>query len=443
MEEVTKLPYNLELRDYQRDVWRYMRQGGKRAILVWNRRAGKDVTAWNILIYKAIKTKGIYYYIFPTAIQGRKAVWDGMTNDGRKFVDMIPRDIIRNINNQEMKVVLDNGSLIQILGSDNYDSIMGTNPSGCIFSEYSLQNPNAWQYIRPILDANAGWAIFVFTPRGSNHAKDLFDMATMPQNKNTWFCQKLTNNDTKILSDEGIKRLKDEGVSDDMIQQEWFCSFTLGIQGSYFAKYLEEAKQDGRICRVPHEKQGKVCTAWDLGFGDSTSIIWYQLVHNEIHIIDFYENHGKELSHYAKILADKPYIYDRHFVPHDADKHELSTGLSVREVGSSLGLQFTVLPTLRVSHEDTIECCRGLFPRIWIDDTRCQYLIKAIENYRCEYDEGKQLYKPKPVHDKWSHASDAFRYLCVAVRKYVDQAKGGPGDDDVDRMMDKWNPRFR
>ncbi len=436
------LPHNFTPRPYQEAFFSAMNKGCKRAVLVWNRRAGKDTSAWNFLIYTAFETKGIYYYIFPTFAQGRKVLWDGMTNDGFKFIDFIPKPLVANINNQEMKIRLTNGSLIQIVGSDNYDAIMGTNPSGCIFSEYAMQNPNAWQYIRPILDANQGWAIFVFTPRGSNHAKDIFDTGCLPKNQGSWFCERLTIDDTKVIDSATLQKIRDEGTSEDMIQQEWYCSFTLGIQGSYFAKYVEEAKNDGRICTVPYDKHAKVSTSWDLGFGDSTSICFFQIVSNEIHIIDFYENHGKEFAHYAKILADKPYIYDRHFAPHDVDKHELSTGLSVKEVGSGIGIQFTVLPTLRVSHEDTIECARGIFPRLWIDQGKCGHLIKALENYRCEYDEGKQLYKPRPVHDKYSHAADSFRYLCVAVRRYVDQAKGGPDDRWVDNMMDKFQPRF-
>ena len=439
---VITLPHNFVARPYQEEAIHQFWKGIKRLVLVWNRRAGKDTTAWNLMISAAFETKGIYYYVFPTFAQGRKVLWDGMTNSGFKFIDFIPKALIKNINNQEMKIRLTNGSLIQVVGSDNYDAVMGTNPSGCIFSEYALQNPNVWQYMRPIVDANNGWAIFVFTPRGSNHAKELFDLAGYVKNQAKWFAQVLTNDDTHTYSEEQIQAMRDEGMSEDMIQQEIYCSFTLGIQGSYFAKYMEEARNDGRIGNVPHDKHGKVCTSWDLGFGDSTSIIFYQIVQNEVHIIDFYENHGKELAHYAKILADKPYIYDKHFVPHDADKHELSTGLSVREVGSSMGLQFTVLPTLRVSHEDTIECSRGIFPRIWIDERKCLHLIKALENYRCEYDEGKQIYKPKAVHDKWSHASDAFRYMSIAVRKFVDQGKGGPGDDWVEGMLNKYQPKF-
>lgn len=435
---VVTLPHNFTPRWYQEPFFKAMNNGCKRAVLVHHRRAGKDTSAWNYLIYTAFETKGIYYYIFPTFAQGRKVLWDGMTNDGYKFIDFIPKSLIKNINNQEMKVRLSNGSLIQIVGSDNYDSIMGTNPTGCIFSEYALQNPNAWQYTRPILDANGGWAIFVFTPRGSNHAKELYDMAC--GNKD-WFCEKLTIDDTKVIKHFQLDKIRAEGVSEDMIQQEWYCSFTLGIAGSYYAKYIEECRMTGRIGTVPYDKHVRVCTSWDLGYGDSTAIIWFQVCGNEIHIIDHYENHGKELAHYAKILSDKHYLYDRHFAPHDIDRHELSMGLSPREVGSDLGLNFSVLPTLRMSLESGIEAGRSIFPRLWIDEKSCKKLIVSLENYRCEYDEGKQLYKPKPVHDRHSHSADSYRYLSIAVRAYFDGNKG-PGDADYQKMEDIYRPRF-
>lgn len=434
---VVTLPHNFTPRDYQIPFFRYMHNGGKRALLVWNRRAGKDTCAWNFLIPEAFEKKGIYYYIFPTFAQGRKVLWDGMNNDGFKFIDYIPKGLIKNINNQEMKVRLINGSLIQIVGSDNYDSIMGTNPTGCIFSEYALQNPNAWQYTRPILDANGGWAIFVFTPRGSNHAKDLYDMA---MSNPDWFCQKLTLNDTKLAVD--LAKIRAEGTSEDMIQQEWYCSFTLGIQGSYYAKYLEDCKQAGRIGNVPYDKHMRVCTSWDLGYGDSTAIIFWQVCGQEIHVVDHYENHGKELAHYAGVLKDKPFIYDRHFAPHDIDRHELSMGLSPREVGADLGLNFTVLPTLKMSLEAGIEAARSIFPRIWIDEKNCKKLIISLENYRCEFDEDKQFYRPKPVHDKHSHSADAFRYLAIAIRAYMDGGSRGPSDSDYQKMEDYFRPRF-
>jgi phage terminase large subunit len=436
---VITLPHNFTPRPYQEEFFSAMNKGCKRAVLVWHRRAGKDTSSWNFLIYTAYEKKGVYYYVFPTFAQGRKVLWDSMTMEGIKFLDFIPKILIANVNNQEMKVKLKNGSIIQIVGSDNYDAIMGTNPSGCIFSEYSMQDPNAWQYIRPILDANKGWAIFVFTPRGANHAKDLFDMAS---NNPDWFCQKLTVDDTKIMSKEDLDKIRLEGTSEDMIQQEWYCSFTQGIVGSYYAQYMQEARDDGRIGKVPHDTQTVVHTAWDLGVGDSTCIIWFQLIGKEIHCINYYEASGEGLPHYAKILKDKPYLYGTHYAPHDIEARELSHGLSRREVASSLGIRYTVLPTLKLSKEEAIECVRGRFNRCWIDAEKCKRLILCLENYRKIWNDKMQCYHEKPVHDWSSHGADAFSYMMHAVKLSVDNQAIGISDSEADRMMDRFQPRF-
>lgn len=432
------LPHQFDARPYQENFLFAMNEGCLRSVLVWNRRAGKDTTSWNFMIYKATEKKGIYYYVFPTFAQGRKVLWDGMTNDGFKFLHFIPKELISRCNNQEMKITLINGSLIQIVGSDNYDSIMGTNPVGCIFSEYSMQNPNAWQYIRPILDANQGWAIFVFTPRGSNHAKDLYDMAIY--NKD-WFCEKLTINETKVIGEKELDKIRREGTSEDMIQQEWYCSFTLGIMGSYYSHYLSEVREDGRIGNVPWDPTQKVHTAWDIGIGDDTSIVWFQCCGNEVHFIDFYENHGEGLPHYAKIIKEKPYLYGTHFAPHDIKAREFSTGLSRIQRASDLGIDFVVLDTLKISFDAGIECTRGMFPRFWIDEKRCLQVIKSLENYRKQYDQAKEVYKEKPLHDKWSHCADCIRYACIAISTHL-QSPRGLSDREVERMMEIHRPRF-
>jgi hypothetical protein len=434
------LPHNFTARIYQEDFFAAMNDGVRRAILVWNRRAGKDTSAWNFLIYTAWEKKGIYYYIFPTAIQGRKVLWDGMTNDGLRFIDFIPKILIKSVNNQEMKIVLRNGSLIQVLGSDNYNSIMGTNPSGCIFSEFSLQNPNAWNYVRPILDANGGWSIFVFTPRGTNHAKDLFDMARKDENKEAWFCQLLTNNETKILSDKDIKKLRDEEMSEDMIQQEWYCSFTLGIQGSYYAKYLQEARDEMRIGHIPHDKSQRVFTSWDIGL-DCTAMVFFQLAGNQINIIDYYEAPDEEMIHYVQELQKRPYIYDEHFAPSDASKREQINKHSIRGVVAELGVDFTKISTLEYSIDKGIEFARQVFPRVFIDEKKCVKLIRCLENYRREWDDERKIYRSKPVHDRWSHGADAFRYMAIAM-KMRSEAGRGPGDDEVERLRDRFQPVF-
>ncbi len=434
------LPFNYRCRKYQIPFWEAMRLGKKRAVLVWHRRAGKEKTCWNFLITRAAKKVGIYYYFFPHFSQGRKILWDGVDKDGFRLLHHIPPQLIDGSpNSTEMKIRLKNGSIIQVIGTNNIDSIVGTNPIGCVFTEYSLQDPVAWQLIRPILVENAGWAVFNFTPRGANHGKDLYEMA---KGNPEWFSQLLTIKDTDVISEDDINKEREAGMSEDFVQQEFYCSFTLGVEGSYYAKYMQEAKDENRIGNVPWNKQTRVYTAWDLGYGDSCAIIFYQVVGNEIHIIDYYENHGEGLPHYATILKDKSYIYADHFAPHDIDSHAFSSGLSAREVGTSLGIKFITLPTLKLRLEDGIEAVRGLFPRIWIDSIRCRQLIKCLENYRKEFDIKLESYKERPRHDKYSHGADAMRYLAIAVKLNVDSIKSGIDDKQADKWFKQFNPRF-
>jgi intein/homing endonuclease len=849
------LPHKYESRFYQDPFWEAMKTK-KRAVLVWHRRAGKEKTCWNYLILQACRKVGIYYYFFPHFSQGRKILWDGVDKEGFALLNHIPKELIfGSPNSTEMKVRLRNGSLIQIIGTNNVDSIVGTNPIGCVFTEYSLQDPKAWTLIRPILRENKGWAVFNFcvheetlvfteygikkiskvinnsqkgftdlslgvygidgyhravnfynggikplikiitkkgyelsctpnhpilslngwkradewktgdiipiqrgqnswgntldcsewvrppvrketngsknypynpvmeedlayllglilaegswdkdsvtianidesivcfinskgfksydrfqhkfrssefvsfiewvglirgeknrefpekilrfpksivsafisgyfdgdgystkrgtiycysaserlitqlqvvllnfgiisnksvqhakptekvkgcskvekvkgcstvykleltkdgaivffrdigfrltrkqerrswgtkrflegnsdliplqkewicgyskglsqyylkrkshitykkavelleikkdpwlesvvksnyfydsirriepfrgpvydfvipethsffsngfishnTPRGANHSKELFDMAT---NNPNWFCQFLTVDDTGVLTPEDIQKERDEGMSEDFIQQEYYCSFTLGVEGSYYAKYMQEARDEERICNVSYNRQSKVHTAWDIGYGDSASIVFYQISGQEIHIIDYYENQGEGLPHYAKVLQDRAYLYGDNFAPHDIESHSFSSGLSAKEVGAGLGISFITLPTLKIRIEDGIEAVRGLFPRFWFDEVKCKRLIKCLENYRKEFDENMQTYKHRPRHDTYSHGADAFRYLAIAVKRHVDGEKEGVDDKQADRWYNAAHPNF-
>lgn len=439
MKQVTiDLPHEYKCREYQEKFWLEMAKK-KRGVLVWHRRAGKEKTCWNYMIVKACQKVGTYYYLFPEFSQGRKILWDGMDKEGKKFLNHIPQALISGEPNAtEMKIRMVNGSIIQIVGTNNVDSIVGTNPIGCVFSEYSLQNPIAWQLIRPILRENKGWAVFNFTPRGANHAKELFDMASSNPD---WFAQLLTVEDTGAISPADIEAERRDGMSEDFVQQEFYCSFTLGIEGAYYAKYMQEARDDERIGPVAWQKTTRVYTAWDIGIGDSTAIIFFQIVGNTINVIDYYENQGEGLPHYAEVLFRKPYLYADHFGPHDIQNRHFSSGMSTLEVAGGLGIKFTVLPTLHMRIEEGIEGLRGIFPRIYMDENKCKQLIKCLENYRKEFDDNHKVYKNRPVHDWASHGADAMRYLAVAVKRYVD-SKGGPSDSDVEKMMDKYQPRF-
>ena len=409
------LPYNYTPRAYQLPFLRAMDNGCRRAVKVWHRRAGKDKTDLNFMVKRAAERRGYYPYFFPTTAMGRKVLWDGMDKSGFKFIDHIPAPLIANKNNTEMKVTLKNGSIIQIIGTDNIENV-GVNPIGCNFSEYSLQNQRAWDLIRPILAENGGWAIFNFTPRGKNHAYDLLKMA---QANPKWFAEVLTVDDTNAISPEAIQEERDSGMSEDMVQQEFYCSFELGQEGSYYGKYMSQALLDGRICSVPFDPAAQVITAWDIGIGDSTAIWFYQQIGGEIHLIDYYERAGEGLAHYASMLETKRqennWIYQAHYAPHDIEARELNTGLSRKDYARQLGINFITLPKLRV--EDGIEAVRAILPRCWFDERNCADGIKALENYRKRFDERHNVYSNVPLHDWASHGADAFRYLAVAIKQ--------------------------
>lgn len=406
-------------------------KGYKRVIGILPRRAGKDITAWNLCIREALKRVGTYYYVFPTYAQAKKVIWDASTIDGKRFInEYIPDELVESKNSQEMKIRFINGSLIQMVGSDNIDGLVGTNPLGVVFSEYAIQDPRAYNFLRPILMANDGWCVFISTPRGKNHMWELWNIANA--NPDEWFAYKLTVEDTGHISLHEIEREKAQGLmSEDFIQQEFYCSFDMGVEGSYYAKYLDKMRVKGQIGAVPWESSFKVHTAWDIGVRDSTTIIFFQTVGQTVRIIDCYENSKVGLEHYIKILQQKPYQYGKHIAPHDMAVKEFGTGMTRMEKARQLGIVFTLAPNLSI--EDGIEAVRSCFSKIWIDEVECKSLLKSLENYRQEWDSKRKVYKGHPLHDFSSHWADAMRYLAISLPKTRD----GLSPEDLDKRYQR------
>jgi len=407
------IPHNYDPRNYQLPILQALDSGIKRAVCVWHRRAGKDKTAFNIMVKKSLERVGTYFYILPSYAQGKKIIWNGMDKDGFRFIDHCPPEIRETILNQEMMIRLKNGSVIQVVGSDNIDSLMGTNPIGVVFSEYSLQNPEAWDLIRPILDENGGWALFNYTPRGNNHGWELYEMAKA---NNRWFSQILTVKDTGAVSEAVIDESRQAGMPEDLIQQEYYCSFNAPRSGSYYGHLIEKAVEDKRITVVPWEPSVGVETSWDLGMGDSTSIWFSQTVGKEVRFIDYYEMNGEGLPHYAKYLQSKPYTYTTHNAPHDIAVRELGSGKSRIETAAALGIKFNVAPKLSI--DDGIEAVRSLLVNAWFDEVKCKHGILALKNYHKEYDDRNKVFKSHPEHDWSSHASDAMRTRAVTLKTH-------------------------
>jgi len=135
----------------------------------------------------------------------------------------------------------------------------------------------------------------------------------------------------------------------------------------------------------------------------------------EIRIIDYYENSGEGMVHYAKILAEKNYLYGKHYAPHDIEVRDFSVGKSRKDVAASLGIKFTTVPKLSV--QDGIEAVRNILGRCWFDQAKCDRGIEALRQYKKSWNDKMRCYNDSPDHDWTSHGADAFRYLAVAFKE--------------------------
>jgi phage terminase large subunit len=427
------LPHRWSPRGYQLGMWRALDEGIMRAVLVWHRRAGKDMTCLHRTIIESQRRRANYYHILPTYNQGRKVIWQGKDRAGVPFIASFPRSIIRGEpNNTEMRVELVNGSTWQVVGGDQIDRIVGVNLGGVVFSEWSLTNPLALEYLRPILRENKAWALFPYTPRGKNHGWDLYVMA---QADPGWFCERLTVEDTGVISQADIDADRREGMAEELIQQEYYCDFGSAVTGSIYGRYISRALNEGRIGTVLHNPALPVHTAWDLGFDDSTAIWFFQVQGNQAYIIDYLEHRGEGLRWYAERLddlrRDREYRYERHFGPHDLEQHDVATGRTRKSIASDLGIEFSVIPRIGNQMEG-VEAVRTLLPVCWIDAIRCKQGITALENYRFEYVEDKKAFSSIPVHDWASHGAKAFESLAFGFRRA--QVKYTASKADLDAL---------
>lgn len=329
------------------------------------------------------------------------------------MIDFIPKGFATKINDQQMKITLINGSIIQIVGSDKAkQTLVGTNPRGVVFSEWQVSNPESYEYIRPALLYNQGFALFNGTPRGYNH---FFEMYNIAKSSSDWFCSYKSCYDTQHIPSHELAKEK-ASMSLDKFMQEYEVSFQAGMIGTYYGRQMDAMRLDGRIGNCPYEPMHPVYTACDLGVSDPSIFIFFQNIGNCIRIIDYEEHTDRGLDWYAKMLDGKDYKYapSGHFAPHDVKVRELgSSAMSRLDIARNLGLNFQVVPNLPV--DDGIEAVRMILPRVWIDARKCERLISALDNYHRKFDEERKTYYDKPEHDWSSHPCDAMRMLALSL----------------------------
>jgi hypothetical protein len=293
-EKQIQLPHDWEPRDYQEPAWNSWLDGCNRQLLIWHRRAGKDDINLRQHSVGAFNRVGTYWHMLPEYAQARKAIWDAVNpRTGRRRIDeAFPHEIRASTRENDMFIRFTNGSTWQVVGSDNYDSLVGTPPIGLTLSEWALANPSAWAYLAPILAENGGWASFITTPRGNNHVKGMYDRFS---DDPRWFTQILTAEDTHAIPKEDIldqqaeyASLFGEEVANMLVEQEFYCSFAGAMLGAIFGSEINRAEREGRIKVVDVDPAYPVHTAWDLGKAVNNPIWCFQVIGDQLRIVDFY-----------------------------------------------------------------------------------------------------------------------------------------------------------
>lgn len=380
-------------------------------VAVCHRRFGKTVAAINELIRKAMtnpKESPRYAYIAPTFGQSKRVAFDYLV----KFT----RPLNPEINISELRADF-YGRRISLYGADGGgDNLRGIYLDGCILDEVGDMNPRVWnEVIRPALADRLGWALFIGTPKGANHFKDFRDRA---EQESGWKLLEFKASETNVLPQDELAAAKKE-MGDAKYAQEFECNFDSPVEGAFYAQQIVDLAPE-RFKEFARDDLLKTYTAWDLGVGDSTAIFVAQTMGKEVRIIDYVENHGQGLAWYVNWIKDNKYATAEHILPHDVEVRELGTGKSRKEILQDLGLSITVCPRLGV--DDGIQAVRRLLPNCWFHPKAKQGL-DCLRNYRREYDEKRQVFYDKPLHDYTSHAADAFRYLAVGMNQTSNWSK--------------------
>lgn len=357
-----------------------------------------------------------YWHMLPKANQARTAIWNAVNpHTGiRRIDEAFPKEVRETTQEQQMFIRFKTGAAWQLLGSDNYDSAVGSPPKGVVFSEWALADPAAWAYIRPILAENGGWALFITTPRGRNHAATMYESVKGDQD---WYCERLTAEQTGVFDAHTLEKERKEyidlyGPLEGLAkyEQEYFCSFEAAVVGSYYGHILSSLEQEDRIGSFPIIEGYPVHTAWDLGHTDATAIWFFQLVQGDVRLVDYYEANEVYIDHYIKVLKEKNYNYGKHVLPHDGGNQTI-----LGSVYDILGKNFSGVTVLREkeSVDQGVDRAARVLKRCQIDQEKCSRGLDCLRQYRRDWDTKKNLYKH--VHDWTSHGADAFRYLAKGI----------------------------
>lgn len=402
-------------RHYQLPYMLAMDAGCKFAVWVCHRRAGKDRTALAQAARLAMQRVGLYWHCLPTLKQARRVVWDGITSDGRNLIKAtFPREIIKKVNEDDMKLTLINDSIIQLVGADNFDSLVGANPINVVFSEWALTDPRAYDFVRPILRENKGAVSFIYTPRGYNHGWTILQTAKKFPGA---FVAVMGIKDTGVLSEADIDLERALGMPEDLIQQEYYVDFSTANVGAIVGKWIAQAEREGRVNENAVWSPGsRVIVSSDIGYRDTASWWWWQLKLGGFDLIHYDEASGLDAQDWITRLKEPGLPIDKLYLPHDAKAKTMASRHTVIEQ-MALAFDCEIVPQARI--QDRINAARMVLPRCDFHLDRCARGLEALRAWSFKFDDERKTFSREPLHDWASHGADAFSYGAQVVQEVI------------------------
>lgn len=431
MSNVITLPaYGWAPRKDQKEVWEALMSPDIDTVVVCaHRRWGKDELALHSSVIHSMQRVGSRLYALPQYSQARRSIYAGINaRTGRTRInDCVPEAIVKKRDEKGMLLEFVNNSTLQLVGSDQPDSLVGAGIVGYTASEAALSNPAAFSLIRPMLLETQGRSTHISSPRGKNHFYKLYQAhKSNPKS----YVTTLSAEDTGVFTSAQLKAerhayVQEHGVAmgESLFFQEYYASWDAATVGGVFTQELALLNKEGRYGPCAYDPRYPVDTSVDLGISDQTVYLFWQNVGAETRLIDVYASNDNGLEHYVKMLADKKYVYGTHYAPHDAQHRELISGTSRTSQAARMGLIWQIVPALAKTDQIALGC--QLMNRLVINNTPdldtgepvCEYAMECLGQYQFAYDEIRKISSNKPVHDWSSHLCDAFMLYAVAKAK--------------------------
>lgn len=263
-----------------------------------------------------------------------------------------------------------------------------------------------WVSFNPELDTDETYVRFVVNPPPDSV------VVQVNYSDNPWF--------PKVLEQE---RLHCKATNPEDYDTIWEGRCRTAVIGAIYAKEIDSAIREGRICNVPYDPRLKVHTIWDLGWNDSMAITLVQRIRSEIRVIDYIEDSHKTLDWYAADLNQRRLNWGIDWLPHDGDHKDYKTGKSAKEILRGFNRRAKIVPN--IGREPGIKAARMLFPQCYFDKAKTARLQECLKRYRRSIHQ--QTREPgAPVHDEYSHGADVYRYLAVVADQLTNEEYQAP-----------------